>query len=182
MSSAPDVPLIFRDGPSDPIRLADQPGTWVETTIAAPVEQVWELVCDIELPARFSTEFLGATWDGDGEPGVGSTFTGSNRHPAIGEWQVTSFVEDYEPGVVFGWATIDADDPGSRWRFDLAPADGGTTLRYSMWIGPGPSGISMPIQAMPDKEPKILVRRVAEHHGNMQRTVDGIRELAEGPR
>jgi hypothetical protein len=48
-----------------------------------------------------------------------------------------------------------------------------------MSIGPGPSGLSIAIEAMPDKEPRILERRLTEHHANMTRTLRGIAELAE---
>lgn len=173
-----EIPRTFRSGPSDPICLADQPGTWVEVDIAASPDRVWSLVADIEVPARFSEEFLGASWESGG-PGPGASFVGRNRHPAIGEWEVRCFIEVYESARAFGWATQDPERPGARWRFDLEPIEGGTRLRYSMSMGPGPSGISVAIESMPDKEPRILHRRVGEHHANMARTVDGIRELAE---
>jgi hypothetical protein len=48
-----------------------------------------------------------------------------------------------------------------------------------MQMGPAPSGISMAIEAMPDKESRILRRRLAEHHANMTATLAGIKELAE---
>jgi len=48
-----------------------------------------------------------------------------------------------------------------------------------MSMGPGPSGISVAIEAMPDKEPRILQRRILEHHVNMMRTVEGIKTIAE---
>lgn len=173
------IPRTFVDGPSDPMRLADQPGTWVEIDIAAPVEEVWSLVTDIDLPARFSEEFRGASWLDEG-PAPGARFVGRNEHPAIGEWEVECFVEACTEPRCFSWANGETAQPGARWRFDLEPADGGTRLRFSMSIGPGPSGISMAIAAMPDKEPRILHRRVGEHHANMLRTVEGIRDLAEG--
>lgn len=175
----PDVPITHRHGPSDPLRLADEPGTFVEIDIAAPPEQVWAIVTDIDVPARFSSEFLGARWVDDG-PALGATFVGRNRHRAIGEWEVPSFVDRFEHGVRFGWATVDAANPGSRWCFELTPSATGTTLRYSLSLGPGPSGITMAIEAMPDKEPRILLRRIGEHHANMLRTVHGIAALAEG--
>jgi len=173
-----DVPVTYGRGPSDPVRLSDEPGTWVETTIEAPADQVWRLVTDIDLPARFSDEFLGASWVGSGVE-LGASFVGRNRHPAIGEWEVVSFVDVFEAGRSFGWATIDRANPGSRWRFDLVPEGSGTLLRYSMSIGPGPSGISIAIGSMPEKEPRILQRRLREHHANMVRTVAGTRDLAE---
>ncbi|MEO7572879.1 MAG: SRPBCC family protein [Acidimicrobiales bacterium] len=177
-TDAHEIPRTFRSGPGDPMSLADQPGTWVEIDIAAPPETVWSLVTDIELPARFSDEFLGASWDGDG-PGPEASFVGRSRHEAIGEWEVRSFVEVHEPLRAYGWATLDLVWPGSRWRFDLEPTEGGTRLRYSMSMGPAPSGISIAIEAMPEKEPRILHRRIGEHHANMARTVEGIRKLAE---
>ena len=49
----------------------------------------------------------------------------------------------------------------------------------SMQVGPARSGISFAIDAMPDKESKILHRRLAEHSANMQATLAGIKKLAE---
>ena len=140
---------------------------------------MWELVSDIDLPARFSEEFRGASWIDDG-PALGARFVGRNQHPAIGEWEVECFVEVFEEGRAFGWANGDPSIPGARWRFDLEPCEVGTRLRFSMSMGPGPSGISAAIEAQPDKEPRILHRRVSEHHANMTRTIAGIRDVAEG--
>ena len=39
----------------------------------------------------------------------------------------------------------------------------------------------MAIDAHPDKEERVLQRRLAEVQANMQATVDGIRALAETP-
>ena len=184
MTNAPDdewadgVPTTFGSGPSDPIRLADEPGTWAEIDIAAPTGRVWEIATDIDLPARFSDEFLGASWT-DGGPALEAAFVGRNRHPAIGEWEVESYIDTFVPGRSFGWATVDRTNPGSRWRFDLTPDGKGARLRYSMSMGPGPSGISVAIESMPEKEPRILRRRILEHHVNMVRTIEGIRALAE---
>jgi uncharacterized protein YndB with AHSA1/START domain len=173
-----EMPLTFAAGPSDPITLADEPGTWVELHVDAPPERVWELVTDIELPARFSREFQGASWNGDG-PRPGASFVGRNEHPRVGRWQVECFVEHHEPNSRFGWAVADHDRPAARWRFDLAPDGEGTRLRFSVSLGPGPSGLTPAIEAMPDKEPLILRRRLEEHRGNMTATVEGIRRLAE---
>jgi hypothetical protein len=174
---APGVPMAFGSGPSDPICLKDEPGTWATVDIAAPSERVWAIVTDIDLPARFSDEFLGATWTGEG-PAYGASFVGHNRHPAIGEWEVESHIDVFERGRSFGWATVDRVNPGSRWRFDLDPDGTSTRLRYSMSMGPGPSGISIAIESMPEKEPRILRRRILEHHVNMVRTIEGIRAIA----
>ena len=57
---------------------ADCPTVDVDVLIDAPIERVWQLVTDIELPARFSSEFLGATWLDEG-PRVGARFVGRNQ-------------------------------------------------------------------------------------------------------
>ncbi len=178
---AEGVPQTFGAGPSDPLVLADAPGTWAEVMIDAPVDRVWAVVTDIDLPARFSDEFDGATWTGEG-PSLGASFVGRNRHPAIGEWEVESFVDVFDEGRSFGWATITRDNPGSRWRFDLEPVGDDVRLRFFLSVGPGPSGISMAIESMPDKEPRILRRRILEHHANMVRTLEGLKAAAEDGR
>lgn len=76
-------------------------------------------------------------------------------------------------------STAPAARPSARWRFTLAAQAGGTRLTQWMQIGPAPSGISMAIEAMPDKESRILHRRLAEHRANMTATLTGIKELAE---
>ena len=165
----------WESGPSDPPCLADGPGTVVEVDIKAPVSAVWEVVTDISFSAEFSEEFTGARWaDGVDGPALGAQFIGSNTHPAVGEWEVPCYVDRYEEEHEFGWATSDPEHPGARWRFELSSIAGATRLRYSVTLGPGPSGITAAIEAMPDKEPRILARRIGEHRANMQRVVDGI--------
>ena len=88
-------------------------------------------------------------------------------------------VDAFEDQRLFGWCTSDRDDPGARWRFELESIAGATRLRFLVHLGPGPSGITMVIDSMPEKEGRILHRRLGEHHANMQRVVDGIKAAAE---
>ncbi|MEP7024956.1 MAG: SRPBCC family protein [Actinomycetota bacterium] len=164
------------------LRYRDCPTTQAEVSVAAPPAAVWPLVCDVQLPARFSSEFEGAQWlDGASCPAPGARFTGHNHHPAIGNWQTTSTICEYEPGHVLGWAVGDPDLPAARWRFTLTEEPGGTRLTQWMQMGPGPSGITVAIETMPDKESRILRRRLAEHQVNMTATLAGIKDLAEVP-
>ena len=55
----------------------------------------------------------------------------------------------------------------------------GTRLTQWMQMGPARSGINAAIDAMPDKESRILERRLAELRQNMQATLEGIKQLAE---
>jgi Polyketide cyclase / dehydrase and lipid transport len=164
------------------LRYSDCPSTEAEVVIAAPAAAVWALVCDIQMPARFSSEFQGGEWlDGASAPAPGARFRGRNHHPAIGTWETTSTICEFQPEQVLGWAVGDPDQPSALWRFTLVPDRDGTGTRLTQWmqIGPGPSGISVAIEAMPDKESRILHRRLAEHSTNMTATLAGIKELAE---
>lgn len=160
------------------MKYADGPTTEVDILITAPIERVWELVSDIELPARFSSEFLGARWL-EGERRVGARFAGRNHHDAIGDWETVSFVTRYEPPRSFAWAVTDPISPSASWWFDLHEEAGGTRLRQGMRMGPARSGLSAAIEAMPDKEERIVARRLSEHERNMRANLEGIKQLAE---
>jgi polyketide cyclase/dehydrase/lipid transport protein len=152
-----------------------------ELVIGAPPSVVWPLVCDIQMPARFSSEFQGGTWlDGASFPELGARFRGRNHHPARGSWETVSTICEFEPGRLLGWAVGDPDEPAARWRFTLVPDGAGTRITQWMQMGPGESGISEIIAQMPDKESRILRRRLGEHQANMAATLEGIRQQAEG--
>lgn len=160
------------------MRYADGPTTEAQTVVDAPVERVWALVTDINLPARFSTEFQGAEWIDDG-PALGATFAGRNHHAAIGGWQTTCTVTRYTLHDTFEWCVGEPDHPSATWRFTLEPVSDGVVLKQWMRMGPAPSGLTPAIEAMPDKEERIIARRLAEHQVNMQANVDGVKQLAE---
>jgi uncharacterized protein YndB with AHSA1/START domain len=161
------------------VRYADGPTVVVDLLVDAPLERVWELVTDIEVPARFSTELLGTRWIDDG-PRVGARFQGRSRHDAMGEWETVSFVDRFEPGRAFGWSVTDPDNPSASWWFELEQEADGVRLRQGTRMGPAPSGLSIAITAMPDKEERIIARRLAEYEVNMRATIEGIKQLAEG--
>jgi nitroreductase len=157
---------------------ADGAGVTVEVDIDAKAADIWPIVSDINLPARFSDEFQGADWIDD-EPAVGARFSGRNQRDDLGEWEVICTLVDYEPERVFAWHAGDPDNPAAQWRFEIEPLLGGTRLRFSMVLGPGPSGLTGVIEAMPDKESAIIANRQKGQAANMRRTIEGIRDLAE---
>jgi len=163
------------------VRFADRPTTETDVYVEAPPAAVWPLVTEITTPARCGTELQGATWlDPDGAARLGARFRGHNFHPARGEWETTSTIVDFVPERRFGWAVGDPDQPAALWRLELTPEGDGTRLRFWAQMGPGPSGITPVIERMPDKEEKIIERRLEEWRRNMAATVEGIRRLAEG--
>jgi Polyketide cyclase / dehydrase and lipid transport len=162
------------------LRYADGPTTEAELLIDAPPDVVWALVCDIQTPAEFSSEFQGGQWlDGATCAAVGAQFRGRNYHEARGSWETVSTVCEFEPERTFAWAVGDPDVPAATWRFTLEPAGSGTLIRQWMQMGPGPSGLTELIEQMPDKEHRILRRRLAEHHTNIVATLAGIKARAE---
>ena len=151
------------------------------TNIAAPPDRVWDLVTDINVPARFSTEFQGADWLDGGGPSLGARFVGRNGHAATGTWETTCTVIWFESQRSFGYAVNDIDDPAARWRFDLEPTGRGTRLTMWAQMGPGRSGVTYFIHKYPDREEEIVANRLEEWRTNMAATLAGIKGLAEIP-
>lgn len=161
-------------------RLADQPTTQVRTWIAATPEQVWPVVSDIERLPEGSSELHTVRWlDGATGPSLGARFRGHNRNDVLGEWATTSHVIECEPGRAFAWAVEDPVEPNATWRFVLNPEDGGTELAYRVRIGPGRSGLTMAIDRMPEKEQKIIYRRLCDLEKNMGATLEHLKRSVE---
>jgi hypothetical protein len=164
------------------MKYAECPTVTVSTDIAAPRSVVWGLVSDIGLSSKFSSEVSGAEWiDGATGPALDAHFVGHSAHTAIGEWTTTCIVTACEEGRLFEWSVIGRDgDVSSIWRFEIADS-GDATVRLEHWfqMGPGRGGLNFAIEAMPDKEERIVARRLEEHRANMQCVVDGVKALAE---
>lgn len=157
---------------------ADLPMVTVSTDISATAAEVWAVITDINLPARFSEEFQGATWtEPFTEACLGAKFEGTNQHPAIGEWTVPCVVAVYEPERAFGWDPGGPEAAFTQWRFTLEPKNGSTTLTFTAQMGFGPSGLTPAIEAMPDREEQIVDRRLEEWRKNMTATVEGVKQL-----
>jgi uncharacterized protein YndB with AHSA1/START domain len=164
-------------------RYADKPTVEVRTWIAAPPEQVWPLVSDIELMPRMSSELQHVEWlDGRTAPALGARFIGRSKHEALGEWTTTSHIVEYEPPRLLAWSVENPQDPTAIWRFTLEPQGSGTLLSEWMQMGPAPSGLSFAIDRMPEKEQKIVFVRMREFEANMTITLEEIKKLAERAR
>ena len=158
-------------------RFSEGPIVEVSASIDAPIADVWDLVIDINLPARFQSEFVEAEWIDDC-PALEARFLGRNER---GErrWETTSWVVAFDPMRAFGWAVSDRDNPGATWTYYLVQDDDTTILRYHRMLGPGPSGVTSAIKRDPDNEEEIIAARDEVHRQHMQAVVDGIKELAE---
>jgi uncharacterized protein YndB with AHSA1/START domain len=161
-------------------RYADTPTVEVQTWIDAPPDRVWSLATDILLMPELSDELQSAEWvSAQAFPAVGATFRGHSKHEALGEWSTICHVVECEPNRVFAWAVADPEEPTATWRFTLYPEQGGTTLKQWMQLGPARSGLSFAIDAMPDKEQKIVFVRMREFERSMTRVVAQIKLMAE---
>lgn len=161
-------------------RYADTPTVEASTWIDADPARVWSLVSDIALMPAFSNELKAVEWaEGSEGPRVGARFVGHNEHDAFGQWSSTSQIVACDQPHEFAWAVGEPDDPAAMWRFRLAPRDGGTVLNYWMQMGPGRSGLSVALEAMPDKEQKIVFVRLREFEGAIEKTLAAIKRLAE---
>jgi uncharacterized membrane protein len=161
-------------------RYADKPAVEVRIWVDAAPARVWELVSDIGLMPAMSQELQSVQWlDGADGPAAGARFTGRSKHEALGEWETTSHVIEFEPERVFGWAVGDPANPSALWRFRLEPKDGGTELSEWVQMGPARSGLSFAIDRMPDKEQKIVFVRMREFERNITATLEQIKTLAE---
>ena len=164
------------------MRYADCPTVEVSIDVAATLSAVWDLVSDIQLSSRFSSEVSGADWiDGYDAPALDARFVGHSAHDAIGEWTTTCVVTGFEENRLFEWSVVGPEgNVSSIWRYTIDDLGGGDVrLHYWFQMGPGRGGLNFAIDRMPDKEERIVSRRLAEHELNMNRMLVGIKELAE---
>jgi len=159
---------------------ADRPVAAAEVHIEAPPARVWALASDIFLMPELSSELQAVAWlDGATGPAVGHRFTGRSAHPAMGEWDTVSTVTECDEPHRFAWVVGDPGHPSATWRFTLKPDGEGTLLEQWYQMGPARSGLSIAIDAMPDKEAKIVFVRLREHETAMRHNLEQIKSRAE---
>jgi polyketide cyclase/dehydrase/lipid transport protein len=162
---------------------ADTPVVTAQIDIEAPPERVWPLVSDIFLMPGLSGELQEVAWlNGVTGPAVGCRFAGRNANAALGSWETVSTVVECDEPRCFAWVVGDPGHPSTSWRFTLRPGGAGTVLEQWMQMGPARSGLSLAIDAIPDKEAKIVFVRLRELEGAMKHNLAAIKELAERAR
>jgi uncharacterized protein YndB with AHSA1/START domain len=158
------------------MRYRDQPTVEVTERIAVDPETAWAAVTDITLPARFSPELQDVHWlDGATEPVVGARFEGRNRNEHLGEWTTTCTVAEVDPPRRWTWEVSAGGEAWSTWGFEVDPVRDGVVVRQWLRMGPGRSGLNIAIDAMPDREARIVEVRLAEHRAAMAANLAGLR-------
>lgn len=162
------------------MRYQDCPTVEVSERIAGDPAEIWAALSDITLPTRFSPELYRAEWlDGADGLTVGARFRGYNRHPALGEWQTECRVVEVEAGTRWVWEVEGDGGASATWAFEVDPASDGAIVRQWARLGPAPSGLSLAIAATPEKEGRIIARRLAEWEAGMRANLAGIKALLE---
>jgi Polyketide cyclase / dehydrase and lipid transport len=144
--------------------------------MAAPADQVWDLVSDITRIGEFSPETFEAQWLGGASgPAAGARFRGHVRRNGRGPvyWTVCT-VTACDPGREFGFTV--GGPRGSTvnsWRYQLQPTGGGTDVTESF--------------ELPDTLPTRLYWRVAgsargrTNENGMRATLERIKAVVESP-
>ncbi len=163
------------------MRWRDNPTVEVTERIAVDPDTAWAAVTDIALPVRFSAELQDAAWlDGASGPAVGARFEGRNRNEHLGEWTTTCTVVEVEPPRRWTWEVSAGDEAWSTWGFEVDPVRDGVVVRQFLRMGPGRSGLNIAIDAMPDREARIIEVRLAEHRAAMAANLAGLKAELEG--
>jgi hypothetical protein len=112
----------------------------VTVTMAAPAQQIWDLVADIRNTGKFSPEVMEAEWLDDATgPALGAKFRGHVKRNEIGPvYWTTCRVTACEPGREFGFAVLVGDRAVNNWRYGFTPVDGGTDVTESFRMSEGP--------------------------------------------
>ena len=160
-------------------RIQDGPGVVAEIDTDARPRQVWEVISDINMPAKFSDEFAGAEWLSDDEIAAGAIFRGRSAISDGREWETNCIVTEWVERETFEWRTTDPENPGAFWRFDLAEQGAGSRLRFSMVIGKENNSTAPRAMADPSLENQILFERRLIHKANMQRVLEGVKALVD---
>jgi hypothetical protein len=162
------------------VRYRDCPTVEVTERVGVDPSVAWAAVTDISLPVRHSPELQEARWlDGATEPVVGARFEGRNVNEHLGEWTTTCTVVEVEPERRWAWTVGEPGAEWSTWGFEVDPASDGVIVRQWFRMGPHRSGLSFAIDAMPDKEGRIIERRLAEHRAAMAANLAGLRAELE---
>lgn len=162
------------------MRYRDLPTVEVTQRVRCDLPTAWALVTDIDLPTRCSAELQGVDWlDSATGVEVGARFCGRSSHQAFGDWSTVCQVVEVEEQRRWVYDVVGPDGASATWGFEVEPTSDGVLIRQWGRMGPGPSGLTPAIEAMPEKEARIVSNRLAEWQQNMQANLEWVRSRAE---
>lgn len=145
----------------------DAPSTaTISIVVAAPIDTVWEHICDPDRYRDWSPESIGA--DATNPLAVGTRFVGHNAREG-NEWTVECEVVDHDVPTRFAFHAGD-DEVGTTWRF---------TLRD---LGEAGTQVSQSFDSLRLRHPD-WIDRIPGRHGqlveDMQTTLAALKTAAE---
>jgi Polyketide cyclase / dehydrase and lipid transport len=145
----------------------------VTVHMAAPADEIWNLVADVRNTGRFSPETFEAEWLGGATgPAVGATFRGHVKRNEIGPvYWTTCRVTACEPGREFGFEVLLGGKPVNNWHYRFTPADEGTDVTESFRLGKSAS-IAMSLMLAGYLRRRRNIR-------DMTKTLERIRDVVE---
>jgi uncharacterized protein YndB with AHSA1/START domain len=108
--------------------------------MAAPAEQIWDLITDVHSIGRYSPEVFEAEWlDGATGPALGARFRGHVKRNEIGPvyWTVCR-ITACEPSQEFGFEVLVGDRAVNNWHYQLAASGDGTDVTESFRMASSP--------------------------------------------
>jgi uncharacterized membrane protein len=111
-----------------------------QTVVAAPIETVWEVVCDPERAQDFMSGVTRWEVSGDQASGLGARYRMLFR---IGSAEVGGLIEvvEFDEPRELAWTSVTGIDQRGRWR--LRPAPGGRTkVEIRLAYGVAGAGLS----------------------------------------
>jgi uncharacterized protein YndB with AHSA1/START domain len=110
----------------------------VTVHMAAPADEIWDLVSDVTKIGRYSPETFEAEWlEGATGPALGAKFRGHVKRNGKGPvYWTTCTVTACEPGRSFAFGVGSSDRPLNVWSYQLEPAQDGTDVTESFQLAP----------------------------------------------
>jgi len=147
----------------------------VTVSMAAPAEQIWQLIADIRNTGKFSPETFEAEWlDGATGPALGARFRGHVRRNEIGPvYWTTCRVTACNPGREFGFEVLVGDRAVNNWHYQLTPTGSVTDVTESFRLN---QNMLMSLYSVLGGQ----LRRRGNLRG-MRKTLECIKAVVEGP-
>ncbi|MGW4248722.1 SRPBCC family protein [Nocardia sp. NPDC004722] len=149
----------------------------VTVQMAAPAQEIWDLISDVTNVGRFSPETYGAEWVGGATgPVVGAKFRGQvNRNGWGLKYSTVCRVIAADPGREFAFTVLGPGGvPINTWRYRLEPTPTGTAVTESFHLA----------HTLPLRLYWLLAgwARGKTNRKGMQQTLDNIKATVESPR
>lgn len=151
------------------------PSASVSIHVSASPEAVYALVTGVTDMSAWNVECESAQWVGPiREARLGARFRGRNRRGRR-RWSTLCTVTVADPGRVFAYqvragGVLDV----AIWRFEIMPTPGGCRVEQSTWDTRGP------FMLLVGRLVTGVRDRAAHNEANMRRTLERIKQVAEG--